>query len=450
MSPYSFRFRALILTALLFLLVCTATVNATTITISSKTVPNIQWGGTTATLRIYSSQNFMASDGTPVLAGTVGSTDVYLPISCTISGTTLTVPSFTLQSTLDGADRTDALYTAVFYDSRGNQKSILLGNFAVPATPATTTWDALAILNRSQPGSPGETYSTTAQVRAPFNGVLPAPKASDGVAGMARVSVPPVSSSNPIAVGDNDRRLLDLFNVTKYPYYATPNDSTDDTAAIQAAITAAGGMPVYIPPGQYKITSGLNNSGAPITLWNESAVGEDTNQTNVPVLNWYGAAGGTMLAIRGANYIKIQGIAFEGCPTGTGGADAAISIDTPAGEAKVIIDSCLINFNGVRSTFKAISLSPTASANNENITIRNTYIKASNTFSLAASRGSAIYMGNNSQSDVVVFDHVWLRACNVALRTYGQNITIRDSFIDTSNVGISIGSGDLTVDRVHS
>ncbi len=40
-------------------------------------------------------------------------------------------------------------------------------------------------------------------------------------------------------------------------YGAVGNDSTDDTAAIQAAITAAGGGTVLIPAGTYKITSSL-------------------------------------------------------------------------------------------------------------------------------------------------------------------------------------------------
>lgn len=38
---------------------------------------------------------------------------------------------------------------------------------------------------------------------------------------------------------------------------AVGNDSTDDTAAIQTAITAAGGGTVFIPAGTYKITSSL-------------------------------------------------------------------------------------------------------------------------------------------------------------------------------------------------
>ncbi len=40
-------------------------------------------------------------------------------------------------------------------------------------------------------------------------------------------------------------------------YGAVGNDSTDDTAAIQTAITAAGGGTVLIPAGTYKITSSL-------------------------------------------------------------------------------------------------------------------------------------------------------------------------------------------------
>jgi len=424
--------------------------SATNITISSQTVPNIRWGGTTATLRIYSSQNFIASDGTPVLSGTVGTTNIYQSVSCTISGSTLTVPSFTLQSTLDGANRTDARYTAVFYDSHGSQKSILLGNFYVPSTPTTTTWSELAVTNASQPKPFGDTYSTTAQVQALIAARLPAPKASDAISGTVTLSVPPASSSTPIALGSNDRRIMNAFNVMNAPYYAVGDHSTDDTAAIQATITAAAGQPVHLPCGKrFKITSQLTNNGLPITLFSLCGQGESTQEAHNASLEWYGAAGGTMLSITGANYVRISGIAFEAF-AGSNGADTAIKIDSPTRQADVIINDCSIRLSGVRSSFKAIYLSPTATSNNENMKISNVYCEASNSSSMAASRGSCLYMGNNSQADVIVLDRVWFAFGGTLIRTYGQDIKIVDSFLSAANVGISAASGDLTLDNVHT
>lgn len=49
-----------------------------------------------------------------------------------------------------------------------------------------------------------------------------------------------------------------VVNVKNQPYSATGNGSTDDTAAIQAAINAvfaAGGGTIYFPPGNYRVTS---------------------------------------------------------------------------------------------------------------------------------------------------------------------------------------------------
>lgn len=47
------------------------------------------------------------------------------------------------------------------------------------------------------------------------------------------------------------------INVREQPYNAAGNGTTDDTAAIQAAINAAAisGLPVYVPSGTYKVTS---------------------------------------------------------------------------------------------------------------------------------------------------------------------------------------------------
>lgn len=51
-----------------------------------------------------------------------------------------------------------------------------------------------------------------------------------------------------------------VINVKGYPYGAVGNGVVDDTAAIQAAVNAAGalGWAVYFPPGNYKITAQIN------------------------------------------------------------------------------------------------------------------------------------------------------------------------------------------------
>ncbi len=48
---------------------------------------------------------------------------------------------------------------------------------------------------------------------------------------------------------------VDRINVTSVPYNAVPNDGFDDTAAINAAISA--GKSIYFPAGTYDFTGSM-------------------------------------------------------------------------------------------------------------------------------------------------------------------------------------------------
>jgi hypothetical protein len=71
------------------------------------------------------------------------------------------------------------------------------------------------------------------------------------------------STTTPAFIRGNANAFDDpddgIINVKKAPYGARGNGSTDDTAAIQAALNAVpvGGGIVYLPPGRYKITASL-------------------------------------------------------------------------------------------------------------------------------------------------------------------------------------------------
>jgi len=69
-------------------------------------------------------------------------------------------------------------------------------------------------------------------------------------------------------VAASDVRLSAVFNVKASPYSAAGNGTTDDTTAVQAAITAAavsGGI-VYFPPGTYSLTGVSIPSAGNVTL----------------------------------------------------------------------------------------------------------------------------------------------------------------------------------------
>jgi hypothetical protein len=119
------------------------------ITIAGASIPNWE-GGSDVVLRIYPLSSFQAADGTLEMQGTPGddeaaSSNFYIPVACTLSGTTLSIASCTLESTADSLDNPAARYGAFFYTNEG-EKIAPFGQFAsfvLPASPTSTTWDAV-------------------------------------------------------------------------------------------------------------------------------------------------------------------------------------------------------------------------------------------------------------------------------------------------------------------
>lgn len=95
----------------------------------------------------------------------------------------------------------------------------------------------------------------------------------------------------------------------KTAYGAKGDGSTDDTAAIQAALnTVANGVTIYFPPGTYKVSSTLviPNPGyrpTAITLLGHGAT---------TVLAWYGASGGTLITNPGCALSQFIGLKLDG------------------------------------------------------------------------------------------------------------------------------------------
>jgi hypothetical protein len=228
---------------------------------------------------------------------------------------------------------------------------------------------------------------------------------------------------------------------------------TDDGPAFnKLQIAKPQDAPIYPSPNRtYAIATTIDNNNTPLIIKGDGIVGS-SDQEGVPLFLYTGAAGGTMINCDGKNYIKLVGFAMI-AKSGASEADNAIKINNAPGigpEAKVIIDHLFINFPGVRSTFKGINLSETATANVENVSITNTKIFASNDTSFSnPNRGTCIYQGLNTNAIVVTLDHVWLRAANVALHVVGGNsIAIRNSFLMESDVAIQANT-DFLVENVR-
>lgn len=127
-----------------------------------------------------------------------------------------------------------------------------------------------------------------------------------------------------------------VYDVTSDPFHATGNGLTDDTAAIQAALNLAGstgGGTVYLPPGNYRITTGLLILYPKIVL-----LGAGESQTKI----LYGANGAsTMGAIYFAeNNVKLAGISsltVENKKT-SGNGNFSITTYTKTGIEKIFVN----------------------------------------------------------------------------------------------------------------
>jgi hypothetical protein len=180
---------------------------ATTVTVAGRDVPNWTYGGPTATLKIYASQNFFASDGTPILGGAAGGAGFYKSVSCTVAGTTLTIASFTIDSTTDSTAPL-ATYTAVLFDSKGTRRETLLAGFKVPAAAPSTTWRSLQLALGAPVRPPDNQFYTTTQTDARIaDAVSVGDPATVSTLGGVKMNVAPADAANPVALGANDPRL---------------------------------------------------------------------------------------------------------------------------------------------------------------------------------------------------------------------------------------------------
>lgn len=120
------------------------------VTISSIIIPGWQRSGSDVELRIYVDEDYLASDGTLVVAGNPGNNLVYKTFVCTINTTlkTNTISAGSLFSTTDGRDRQTSRYSAYFFSTTTNSiiEPFLL-QFKLSPTPSTQTWEDIITFN---------------------------------------------------------------------------------------------------------------------------------------------------------------------------------------------------------------------------------------------------------------------------------------------------------------
>lgn len=229
-------------TCLLLTQMLIVSADAATITIASTTIaPSTTYPtspSATATLRIYSSITFTASDGTVVMAGTPGSGAFFKSVTCTITGGVITIPSFDLLSTTDAVDNSNARYTAIFFDSKGVKRDTYLADFPLPISLGSPiTWGQIRVYKAgTQPWHDTSVYTKTqtdAQIQAAIGSTNDAGGFPAGPKGRVYLSVPPVTNTNPIAVGDNDPR-----NTPAGAWYWAINYSSFDDAVLALGSTA--------------------------------------------------------------------------------------------------------------------------------------------------------------------------------------------------------------------
>lgn len=159
------------------------------VTVSSIVIPNWQGAANNVELRIYVDEDFIAEDGTLLLAGNLGDNRVYKIFTCTVNTSlkTLTIAQGTLLSTTDGQDRQTSRYSAYFFSTTTGQllESFLL-QFKLAPTPTTQSWADIIVFNGLGAPIPidRDTYS-----KAQINQLLQDVQDAIMVAGIVQVGV---------------------------------------------------------------------------------------------------------------------------------------------------------------------------------------------------------------------------------------------------------------------
>lgn len=207
------------------------------------------------TLRFFADQDFDTSTGEIIKAGNSKTgLGFYRSYVCSISGSTLTIPTITdLPTTTDSPSAPASTWTSRFYQGNTARDYWIPGFFIKHTVSSPQVWSDVFAYNHPpgfQPHPNAITYDQAALLISQSLGTLNYANVSS--AGRIETSVTPVDSSHPIAVGDNDPRVPaqaenDALVGTsgtpsssnKYATDAEPRLNEDYNASGFASLTAA-------------------------------------------------------------------------------------------------------------------------------------------------------------------------------------------------------------------
>lgn len=240
------------------------------VTIEAINTPDIWHLTGSVKLRIYANQSFITAGGQFIPQSTPGTAQTsYLEVDCDVTGSVLTVPSFEIDSTVDGVDNQNSTYSA--YLIAGGRRIPFLEHFAVntlePGDPSTTWGEIILLRNAFNPQTLPD--SLIRQLLGHIQlAVGELNKASETNLGVTALTTDPLDPAFPIAVGANDPDWLDLVGGQAGWYNArrhglAGDGVTDDTIALQDLIDTieASGRDgtIFFPAGIYIIGGALQD-----------------------------------------------------------------------------------------------------------------------------------------------------------------------------------------------
>lgn len=144
-------------------------------TIASSVINGWNYPGTVV-LRVYADQDFLTSSGEFIKQGSPGGAQFYRQYTCSLVGTTLTIPAIDIVTTTDSPDVPSATLTFSFFVN-GTKRGDWLTGVKIPHTVSNPTTVAI-IRNYNnppgpQPGTYGISFDQAAQMIAQTGGVTP-------------------------------------------------------------------------------------------------------------------------------------------------------------------------------------------------------------------------------------------------------------------------------------